>query len=239
MAIKFSGFDEYFHDFHPHLMYYGYNGTGKTSLAAKSGLKTILIDCGDAGVMTLRKFLQNSKYSKLVKIIRVKSTPQYFEVMEEIVRRAASIDLLVVDTLSGLEKLAVKEVKGKGGEMSQRKWGQAAGKIIEAISETKMFPKDVIYLCQEKKKIRTDENGDEKLSITPSLMPSVREYLSGSVDWIGRLYVEGTQRKLSFILTDEVEAKDRSDLFPKILGNLPTEGAYRAIRQRIVEAIHD
>lgn len=238
MAIKFSGFDEYFHDFHPHTLYYGYNGSGKTTFAGKTGLRTVLIDCGDAGVMTLRKFAQDPKHSKLVKIIRARGTSHYMEVMEEINRRADAIQLLVVDTLSGLEKTAVKEVKGRGGEMSQRKWGQAAGKVIECISETKMFPNDIIYLAQEKRRMRTDDNGDDKISINPSLMPSVREYLSSSVDWVGRIYVEAAHRKLSFILTEEVEAKDRSDLFPKVL-RLPAEGGYMGIRRRIVEAIHD
>src|SRR6185437_8611552 len=66
--VQFSDFNEYFHDFHPHLMFYSWNGAGKTTLAGKTGLRTVLLDCGDAGVVTLK----NADRSKL-KIIRIKS----------------------------------------------------------------------------------------------------------------------------------------------------------------------
>lgn len=234
MSIQFSNFHEYFEGFHPNLLFYSWNGCGKTTLAGKTGMKTIYLDCGDAGVMSLRKGADPKK----VKFVRIRSTNHYIEVIDEVVRRASSVDLLVVDTLTGLQSQAIREVKGKGGKMSRNKWGDAGSKVIECISETCSFPKDIIYLAQEKRKVSEGDGGDEQLNIAPSLMPSVREYLSSKVDWVGRLYVEQGQRKLSFILSETLEAKDRSDLFPKVL-KLPPEGGYRAIRERIVKAIHE
>lgn len=218
----------YFDNFHPHLMFYSYNGCGKSTLAGMTGIKTVLLDCGDAGAVTVRK-------AKNLKIVRIKSVKHYLEIIEEI-SRIKSIELLVVDTLTGLQSLAIKEVKGKG-EMSQRKWGQVGGKVIECISETKTFPKDVIYLAQERRKSKEEDTGTVQV-ISPSLTPGVREALSGSVDWVGRIFIDGGTRKITFQLTDTVEAKDRGDLFPKIISwPDPKKPIYLNIRDRITQNI--
>jgi phage nucleotide-binding protein len=231
--VKFSGFEEYFKDFHPHTLFYSFNGVGKTTFAGRTGLRTILLDCGDAGVVTLRG-------AKNLKIVRITSVSQYLDVIEKVIRLADKIDLLVVDTLTGLQSRAIREVKGKRGEMNQRKWGQASGKVIECISETSNFPKDIIYLAQEKRKRKEEEEGTIQV-ISPSLTPSVREFLSGCVDWVGRMYIEDEKRKISFVLTDTVEAKDRGDLFPKVI-TCPDVASWRKgyslIRKRVVDSIH-
>lgn len=230
MSIKFTTFDDYFQDFHPHILLYAFNGVGKTTIVGKTGLRTVLLDCGDAGIATLRK----TDRSKL-KIVRVKSTEHYCDVMVELTRRASQIDLLVPDTVTGLQSMAIREVKKKG-EMNQRKWGQVTSRVIECLFETQQFPKDVIYLAQEKRKKKSaDDTGFETYG--PSLTPSVREYLSGNIDWIGRIFIEDDKRKLSFLLTDEVEAKDRGDLFPKIIKLPEPKLIYTGIRKRIVEGI--
>lgn len=232
--IEFSSFHQYFDGFCPHSLYYSWNGAGKTTLAGRTGLRTVLLDCGDAGVVTLRDVSMN------LRIVRIRSIDHYLDVIDQVVRRADKIDLLVVDTLTGLQSKAIREVKGKKGEMNQRRWGQVGGKVIECISETKNFSHDVIYLAQERRKNIGDDTGI--VSYAPSLTPGIRECLSSSVDWVGRLYVEDDRHKLSFIYSDTQEAKDRAGLFPKVM-NLPklkgqVYPVYSAIRKRIVEAIH-
>ncbi len=233
--IKFSNFQEYFDGFCPHMMLYSFNGVGKTTLAGRTGLRTVLLDCGDAGVVTL-------KGVDKLKIIRIQNVFHYLDVMDEVNRRSDEFDLLIVDTLTGLQSMAIREIKGKKGEMNQRRWGQVSSRVIECASETRGFSKDVIYLAQEKRKTRDEGDGDIT-SYSPSLTPSVREFISGCVDWIGRMYLEDGKRKLSFILTESVEAKDRSDppIFPKPLSLPPVNGkiypAYSAIRERIVRAV--
>jgi len=224
--VKISAFSEYFQDFHPSILIYGYNGTGKTTFAGTTGLKTLLLDCSDAGVMTLRK-------ASNLRIIRVQSTMHYLDVMDKVNSLAEKVDLLVVDTLTGLQSMAIKEVKGRRGEMNMRKWGQVGSRVIECISETRMFKKDVIYLAQERRKTK-DEGENTVQLISPSLTPGVREFLSSCVDWVGRMYIDDEKRKMSFLLTSYVEAKDRSSLFPKIIAN----PSYAPIRKRIMESIH-
>jgi len=235
MKIKFSDFNDYFSDYHPHLMIYGFNGTGKSTLAGRTGLRTVELDCGDAGVVTLRG-------ASNLKIVRIRSISHYLDVVAELNNRSGSVDLLIPDTITGLQSLAIREVKGKGGSMNQKKWGEAASKVIECVHETSQFSGDVIYLAQEKKKSKKGDEGFE--IVAPSLMPSVREFLSSKIDWVGRLYLEGESRKLSFILSDMVEAKDRSNpkVFPKVLtlGSNPDtmSQVYLKLRERIVETIH-
>jgi phage nucleotide-binding protein len=233
--VQFQNFDEYFTDFRLHLLLYSHNGCGKTTLAGRTGLRTVLLDCGDSGVVTL-------KGVQKLKIVKIKSTGHYLDVMDAVNRRAGQFDLLVVDSLTGLTSKAITEVKGKRGDMSMRKWGQVGSKVIECLSETKAFTKDVIYLAQEKRRT-VDEGEGDVTRYSPSLNPGVREFLSGSIDWVGRLYLDGEKRKLSFILSSTQEAKDRADppVFPKVLTLPPVQGevypAYAAIRKRIVEAI--
>jgi phage nucleotide-binding protein len=231
--VEFNSFDEYFNNFCPHLMFYGFNGTGKTSLAGKTGMRTILLDCGDAGVITLRDRPKN------LRIIRIRTILHYLDAVEKANRMAAAdkLDLLVVDTLTGLQGKAIREVKGKRNfEMNQRKWGQVSSRVIECVSETRNFPKDVIYLAQEKRKGRAGD--DATTDISPSIQPATREFLSGCVDWVGRIYLEDEQRKLSFILTDSIEAKDRAGIFPKAIVLGKPENIYPQVRKRIVSLIH-
>jgi phage nucleotide-binding protein len=233
-SIKFSGFNEYFQDFCPHICLYSYNGCGKTSFAGRTGLRTVLLDCSDAGVVTLRG-------AEKLRIKKIRSINECLDTIDEINRLADGIQLLVIDTLTGLQSIAIKEVKGKRGDMSQRKFGQANSKVIECISEARNFPHDIIYLAQERRKT-IDEGEGDVTKFAPSLTPGTREFLSGSVDWVGRLYIEAGKRRLSFILSDSTEAKDRANLFPKVLSLPSIDGqlnpAYSAIRKRIVESIH-
>jgi phage nucleotide-binding protein len=237
VKITFSSFEDYFSNFNPHMCFYGFNGTGKTSFAGRTGLRTIELDCGDAGVVTL-------KGAKNIKIVRIRSIAHYLEVVTELNNREGQFDLLIPDTLTGLQSLAIREVKGKGKnkkEMNQRLWGQVGSMLIECIHETSQFPGGVIYLAQERRKSKKGDEGFE--TFAPSLTPGVREFLSSKVDWIGRLYLDGDSRKVTFKLTDLIEAKDRVNppVFPKDLklGNDPLMmgEAYLKIRERIVKAV--
>lgn len=237
MKIQFSDFESYFNDFHPHMCFYGFNGTGKTSLAGRTGLRTVELDCGDAGVVTL-------KGAKNVKIVRIRSIAHYLDTITELNNRSGQFDLLNPDTLTGLQSIAIREVKGKGKnkkEMNQRLWGQVGSMMIECIHETSMFPGSVIYLAQERRKSKKGDEGFE--TYAPSLTPGVREFLSSKVDWIGRVFLEGDTRKVTFKLTDTIEAKDRVNppVFPKDLnlGNDPAKMglAYLKIRERVIKAV--
>jgi phage nucleotide-binding protein len=228
MSIKFEDPNMYPPDFPVCMGLYGYNGVGKTTFAGRTGLRTIHLDCGDAGKVAL-------KGSKNVKTVKIQSTKQYIEIIQEInLRYASKVDLLVPDTITGLQTLAIREVKGKGGEMNRRRWGQVASKLIECLYETSNFPHDIIYLVQEKNR-KKGEGDDSILEINPSLVVSVREFFSSRVDWIGRLYLEGQERRLDFRMTEEIEAKDRANLFPKVIINPNFLSIRKRIRERLSE----
>lgn len=231
--VIFSTLENYFDDYHPHVLIYGYNGTGKTTLAGKTGMRTVLLDCRDSGLATLRKV-----DPQFLRVVRINSIFHYLDAIAKATQNAAKIDLLVVDTLSGLRSIAVREVKPKRSfDMNIKKWGQVSSRLIECIHETRNFPNDVIYLAQETKKGVLGEDGPK--FITPSLSDGVREFMSGYVDWVGRTYIEDGKRKLSFILSDTMEAKDRGDTFPKVitLSGGPDKSPYPMIRERIIKSI--
>lgn len=238
-VLEFSDPASYSKDIPIHMAIYGINGTGKTTLAgnaSKKGLRVTLIDCSDSGAVTLRNHPKEN-----LKIIRVRNVMHYLDIMEQCIRNSKDIDLLVPDTLTGLQSLALREVKGRRNfEMNQRKWGLVAARVIECIAETRNFPNDVLYLVQEKKSSGEDDEND---SISTAVTPSIRNYLSSSVDWVGRLTVEDEDdekggvssiRYLDFRISQFVEAKDRAGIFPKKIKN----PSYTAIRKKIQEQLN-
>lgn len=237
-VLEFSDPASYSKDLPIHMAIYATNGVGKTTLAgnaAKSGLKVTLIDCSDSGAITLRNHPKEN-----LQIIKVKNIINYLDIIEQCIRDKDKIDLLVPDTLSGLQSLALREVKTKRSfEMNKRKWGLVSARMIECIAETRNFPKNVLYLVQEKK---SSGEEDETDSISTAVTPSVRNYLSSSVDWVGRLTVENEDnerggvspiRYLDFRISEFVEAKDRAGIFPKRIKN----PSYLAIQKRIKDQL--
>jgi AAA domain-containing protein len=234
VTINFEDPLEYSRNSPIHSAIYGYNGIGKTTFAGKTPLRTCLLDCGDSGAVTLRK-----EDPKRLRIVRIKTISHYLDVIGELISKPDDIDLLVPDTITGLQSLAIREVKGKKGDMNQRKWGLVSSKVIECLSETRNFPKDVIYLIQERRKTSEDEADN----IMPGLTPSCRGALSSLVDFVGYLSItEGEdkdgntviKRTIDFRITPTLEAKDRASIFPKLLVN----ASYLSIRKRIVEELH-
>lgn len=241
-VLDFSDPQQYSEHEPIHVAVYAKNGVGKTTFAggpSKEGMRTVILDCSDSGAVTLRNHPK-----EFIKIIKIKSILHYLDVIDDVIRRADEIDLLVPDTLTGLQSLALKEVKGKRNfVMNQNKWGLVGARIIECIAETRNFPKDVLYLLQEKKSGGAEDEPDE---ISMALTPSTKGYLSSCVDWVGRLTIEEVESKkdagtfenarfLDFRITEYMEAKDRAGLFPKRLKN-PT---YMAVRKRIIDQLHN
>lgn len=217
-----------------HMAIFGYNGVGKTTFLfgrdEKGGLKEtdlrfLHLDCGDAGAITLR----HAK-PKNLRIVKIKNIVHYLDTIQWAIAKADQFDILVPDTVTGLQTMAIKEVKPKRSfDMNQKKWGMAGSRVIECLSETRNFPGDVLYLIQEKKKKAQGEESNDFTS--PSLTPSIKGYMSSIVDWVGWLHVgSGGHRYLDFRISDELEAKDRADLFPKLIKN----PSYPAIRRRIM-----
>lgn len=234
--VKYHDPTEYSQQTPIHLVVYGFNGSGKTTFAGEGQLRTVLLDCGDAGAITLRKKAKN------IKIVKVTGVIHFLDVVADLCAHSGDHDLVVVDTMTGLQSKALKEVKPKRSfDMNRRKWGQVSARIIECISELDMYPNDLIYLVQEKKRGMSEESDQETTS--PALMPSIKGFLNGLVDWTGWLSVEDgdndekgnptTIRYLDFRVSEHLEAKDRATLFPRRIKN-PT---YSAIRKRIMSEL--
>lgn len=238
-VLDFSDPHEYSENQPIHTAVYAKNGVGKTTFAgsaAKKQMKTVLIDCSDSGAITLRNHPK-----EFLKIIKIKGILNYLDVIDDVISRSSEIDLLVIDTVTGLQSWAIQEVKqARTFLMNKHKWGVASSKMIECIAETRNFPNDVLYLMQEKTSGGGEDEADE---IGMALTPSVKGYLSSCVDWVGRLTIEEGQdsksgemvnsRFLDFRLTEFMEAKDRAGLFPKRLKN-PN---YPMVRKKIFEQL--
>lgn len=232
--IQYSDCDSYSKDNPVHIGFFAFNGVGKTTFAVKGpvekGLKVVHLDCTDAGAVTLRGLKGD------LQIVRVRAITHFLDVVDDVKRRFDSGEriLLVVDTFTGLQSIALREVKGKRNfEMNQRKWGLVSSRIIECVTEVRNYPGDVTYLIQEKR----SGNDDEPTTYMPALTPSSSGFLSQNIDWIGRIYLEENDGKMDrlidFRITEHLEVKDRANTFPKLLKNATYLGIHRKILQQL------
>lgn len=181
------------------LLIYGRGKTGKTTFAASSGLKTLIIDFNEQGTISVKR-------TPNIFVYRV----QYWQDLDWIYwyLKAGKHDykVVVLDTVTSMASICMKFALGDEASRDasrdplvpdKRSWGKVGQLMQLRIIDFRNLPLHTVFTAHER--ITESEDEDTETTITevvPSLSPAPRESLIGAVHVIGRLY------------TRDVEAKD-------------------------------
>lgn len=173
------------------ILVYGRGGTGKTTFAASSGLKTLIIDFNEQGTISVKRQPNTFRYDV-----------QYWEELDWIYwyLKAGKHDyeVVVLDTVTSMASICMKFALGD--EVSRdasrdplvpdkRAWGKVGQLMQLRIADFRNLPLHTVFTAHERITESEDEQTEETVTeVVPSLSPAPRETLIGAVHVIGRLY---------------------------------------------------
>jgi hypothetical protein len=171
-------------------LFYGRSGSGKTTLAASFPKKVLLLDIHDKGTDSIRDVVG-------VDVFNVETWADFEAIYWGLAKGGHEYKTVVIDTVSNLQDLAIKEIKRRDhveidGAMSQRLWGDASRTMSQWIYAYRDLPMHVVFVAQERSKRGTeDDSYDDQLDpeVGPAVMPSVAKVLTAAVKVIGNTYI--------------------------------------------------
>lgn len=208
-------------------LFYGEPGAGKTFLCGTAQdhpmTSPVLVLDIEGGTTTLHE-------RKDIDVIQVRSIQQIKQIHDQL---SASNDgyykTVVVDSLTELQKLdmqgIMREVVSRRPDLdpdvpSVREWGitgEHVRKIVRYYRDLKMNTIFTALMEQDK-----DDTG--AVTMYPSISPKrLRTEVPGFLDIVGYIYTEtgetGIQRRIQFVQTKKVRAKDRTAKLGEMLEN--------------------
>jgi len=187
-------------------IFYGRSGTGKTTLSSSFPGDVILLDFKEEGTDSIRDVPG-------VFVLPINSWTEVEDVYWSLKDGNHNFKTVVIDTISGLQDLAVLDVKEQNGAspdsaVSQRMWGEVGSKMKEWIFNYRDLPMNVVFLAHERVKEPDSEDildeGQLDPEVGPNVIPSVSKTLCAAVKIIGNTYV-----RQSFIRSKKTPGKTR------------------------------
>jgi len=174
---------------------YGRSGSGKTTIAASFPKKVLLLDVHDKGTDSIRDI-------EGIDVFNVVNWEDFEAVYWALSKGDHEYKTVVIDTVSNLQDLAIKEVRRRehidiDGAMSQRLWGDTSRIMSQWIYAYRDLAMNVVFLSQERLKRGSDDDSyDDQLDpeVGPAVIPSVAKVLTASVKLIGNTYIRQTTR---------------------------------------------
>lgn len=228
------------------LFVYGMPGTGKTFIAktaADAGYRVLVLDA-ESGALTIR----NSDAD----VLPVKSIRELSDVLRELSRPGHGYDVVVLDSLTEIQKMQINEIGGQA-KMKMQTWGTIGDELRTFVRQLRDLQLHVIAVCLSKE----TEDDDVGCRVRPALSGSMKEEVASFFDLVGYAHVvrteQGPRHRLAFTSPgDRLVTKDRSGRLaesePNDFGHLlkkvfaegaPAPGAPdpRAMRDRVVAAV--
>lgn len=172
---------------------YGRSGTGKTEIATTFPTPLLHIDIRERGTDTILtkpgvEGIQVNSWAEM--------TDLYWYLKTEAVGKYKSI---VTDQITSLQDLGTEEIRIRSKKestevFSKRMWGQLSGLLKEQVQLYRDLRDhyNVVFIAHERM-FSPDEEEDETGTIAPHIgprvMPSVGDFLSGAVDFIGNTFI--------------------------------------------------
>lgn len=172
---------------------FGRNKQGKTHFAGSSGLRTLVVDCNENGIETLRNVPGVDVYQATV-----------WSDIDGIFWHAKNgkhdYQVFVIDTVTTLATMALRHNMGKELSLDPLAtknvdWNRINQVLDNEIIRWRNLPAHVIFVAQERTITVKNNEGDDVVSmIAPSLTPHPLSTLMGAVGTIGRIYVEEVEQ---------------------------------------------
>jgi phage nucleotide-binding protein len=183
---------------------FGRNKSGKTTFAASSEKKTLIIDCNEKGWVSVRK-------RKNVSVYKLTKWEQKDLVYWFLKGGKHDYELVVIDTLTMLSNICMKWIlhdevdrdsTADPAMPTQPQWGKLAQLMKDTIIDFRNLPMDVIFCAQEKRVTGEDEDGGVTVEVRPEVSPATLGTLLSAVSVIGRIYTREVEGKAGKKLTE-------------------------------------
>ena len=180
-------------------VFYGQSGTGKTTWAGTFPAPIPLCDIKDRGTDSIVGVDD-------LDVMEIETWEDLERVYWFLKKNPKKYKTVILDTMSQLQNIvvtAVLEEKGKDaeeaggwGSMTQKEWGEVAGRMKPMIINLRDLPMDVVFIAQHRVfNLPSEEEMENNTSVLapevgPALMPSVGKFLNSAVSIIGNTFIQ-------------------------------------------------
>lgn len=174
-------------------LFYGPNGTGKTTLAGTFP-DPIIFDINERGTRVLAT--EDGRVKKRA-VDEFEMLVQGFWYLKS---GNHPFKTVILDNITTLQEVAMRYIMNKEADFdlskdmdmpSKRDWGGLSQVLKRWLIDFRNLPMNVVFIAQERRDKDEDIESDEA-SVYPQVTPSVRGILGAAVDIIGRTYVNET-----------------------------------------------
>ena len=178
---------------------YGQPGIGKTSLGFMSDAPLLLdFDRGAYRAMGRKDTVPVSSWNDVMNI-EASDLAGYKTIVVDTAGRA--LDALAADIIRREPKF------GRGGALTQQGWGRLKSEFTAWLNMLRRFGKDVVLIAHGTEKM----DGDETI-VRLDVAGGSKDEIYKSADMMGRLFIRGGKRMISFDPTDTAYGKNPASL---------------------------
>jgi hypothetical protein len=177
-------------------LFYGRSGTGKTTLASTFPKKILLLDFRDRGIDSIKDVAG-------IDVFNIKEWVEVESIYWSLLKKSSQYKTIVLDTISGMQNLAIHEVKVQEGQddsenLSKRGWGMVSSLLNQWLLNYRDLPFHIVFLAPDRVRnivVSEDEEieleeGELEPEVGPSLIPSVAKSVNAAVKVIGNTFIK-------------------------------------------------
>jgi len=193
-------------------LFYGRQGTGKTTLAATFPHPIIFLDMREEGEDSIADL---GHIAEIIEIEKWEEVEQMYWYLKSGDHHFKTVVIDTVTQMQGLKMAQIRELNNKGPDdlITKSMWGTISGGIQTWVLNFRDLPMNVVFLGQDRinRMEEEDDESDEQLApeVGAAVMPSVAKTLNAAVKVIGQTYLKEVMRKKGGKIERDVEYRLR------------------------------
>jgi hypothetical protein len=188
------------------MVVYGESGTGKTTFWASFPKPILVLVCSGGNQPEELRSIDTPEMRKVVDPFMVSDSTRIEDFLDKMEKRYATV---VLDHLSGLQSLKVKEILGlsrvpisAAGLVSLPQWGQIGVQCIEVMRKMLNMRCNCVIVGQQRHdKPKDDPDSIKVESISPGIIPMINSWLLPAVSYVVQTF-KGPRFEQHFIEVD-------------------------------------